>query len=155
MNLKKELPDLIIFKLSMVNKIFSGMSNRLLAEKSIPVQNNQLPVLMYLHYNGNLSQQELANHLNRDKASVQRTIAYLQKFNLVTVLQDADDKRRNVVNLSEEGARTAAAVEEQARLADDHVFSCLTTEERTTLNNLLAKVAMSQNDVPAGIILED
>jgi DNA-binding MarR family transcriptional regulator len=101
----------IIFHLAHLYKVINNRANILFQESGYPIRIEQVPVLMTLHYQGSLSQQEVANYLSRDKSSIQRTVVSLLRNGLVTVSNDSCDKRKNIVTLSGYGKTLSTKLE--------------------------------------------
>ncbi len=100
-------PPLLV---SRIGKLYSEMfrgCDRVFREKGFPLDLDQVPVLLKLYYSGGAYQQEICSDLNRDKASVNRTVAFLLKNDIVQVSQDATDKRKTRVELTENGTMLA------------------------------------------------
>lgn len=116
------------------------------------LQMDHYPVLMTLDAIKNLSQQELADILMRDKSSVQRTITLLQRKGLVAVSQDAQDKRKNIVTLTEKGLEKALSSRQMLRQIDHSAFADFTIKERgealQAIHDLAEKLEKSAAHLP-------
>ena len=63
----------------------------------------QFSILTILWYEDGLSQQEIANRLNRDKTTLTRVINNMEKTNLVVRIADKLDRRINHIHLTHLG----------------------------------------------------
>lgn len=106
---------------------------------SMPLAVEQLPVLMSLFYRGTMSQQEIADLIERDKSSVLRSIKSLQNKNLLNVAQDPFDKRKKMIQLTSEGHSIGISINKKILDIDKAMFSCFTTEEKKQMEHLMQK----------------
>lgn len=98
-------------------------------------------VLQALMFTSDISQKDLAQLLDMRQQSLAELLAKLEAKGLITREQDPDDRRRQLIRLSDEG-RTAAeemqpAEEDQGDFA---LFDCLSNEEKEQLDVLLARI---------------
>ena len=96
------------------------------------------------------SQQQLAGHLGVDRTSMVGLIAALEGKGLVERRADAEDRRRNVVLLTDEGASTLRRATAASDEAERRLLSELEDVEVQQLRALLVKIAASERgDRPA------
>lgn len=104
---ERTVPPLLVSRIGrLYMEMFRGC-DRLFREKGFPLDLDQVPVLLKLYYSGGAFQQEISSDLKRDKASINRTVAFLLKNDIVQVSQDATDKRKTRVELTENGTKLA------------------------------------------------
>lgn len=106
-------------------------------EKKMPIDIDQLPVLMCIFLSKQLIQQEIAAYVNRDKSSVKRTITLLQKKGLVEIQADQNDKRKTIVSMTDAGNFVAEQVKEVVHEIENSVFSSLSKKSKRELLNTL------------------
>src|SRR6185503_4651521 len=94
------LPPLLLSQIGGLYKQIYKECDRIFRDISFPLEMDQIPVLMLLYYHGSASQQEISVQLQRDKASVNRTVAFLAREDMAIVVQDATDKRKTSVELT-------------------------------------------------------
>lgn len=139
------LPDLIIFNLASINSFIIRFGNKVVRDNGLSLEMDQMPVIMALYYTKAQSQQAIADALNRNKASIARSVSYLQKAGMVSITQNGGDKRKNILQLTFEGAAIAAKVEKHLYALEEELFSGFSPSEIRQLKKLLAKViAVSQ-----------
>jgi DNA-binding MarR family transcriptional regulator len=109
-------------------------------EQNFPLDFDQVPVLLLLHYGGAASQQEIYTKLQRDKASVNRTVASLTKKGFTTVKPDSADKRKTIVELTPLGKNLAKQGNAILEKYDNMLSSSLTTKERQLFSDLIGKL---------------
>lgn len=84
------------------------MTKRYIAEQELPVTIEQLHILMCVHEQGVVCQQEIADILRRDKSSVQRSVVILKENGLIEITKCKSDKRRNLLSLTDLGRDVSA-----------------------------------------------
>lgn len=126
-----ELQDTFMFQMHRIMKAFMRHGSALMQASGEDLQMDHFSFLMTLDAIKNLSQQEIADILMRDKSSVQRTVALLQRKGLVEISQDAQDKRKNIVNLTEKGLERALKSRQMLRQMDHSAFADFTVKERS------------------------
>lgn len=127
--LKEEIADSFFFQIHRMKRAIFRRTNALMTEAGITLQLEQLPLLMILRHQG-LSQRELSDKTMRDKSSILRSITALEKKNLLEVVKDKMDKRKNIVSLTEEGFRMAKEIRALMKNAEDEVMSVFSPKER-------------------------
>jgi DNA-binding MarR family transcriptional regulator len=135
--------NLVLFHLGSFVKTLNKNANHLLRKDGFALKLEQLPVIMAVFYQGIMCQQELADALDRDKSSVQRTIVFLLKHDLVKISGDKQDKRRNLVTLTETGSLLAQKLHNRLIRLEQVLFSHLREEDKNTLVGLIRKVERS------------
>lgn len=127
--LKEEIADSFFFQIHRMKRAIFRRTNALMTEAGITLQLEQLPLLMILRHQG-LSQRELSDKTMRDKSSILRSIIALEKKNLLEVVKDKIDKRKNIVSLTEEGFIMAKEIRALMKKAEDEVMSVFSPKER-------------------------
>jgi MarR family transcriptional repressor of mepA len=140
MNYKKQIENHFIFKLSRVDKELRRRGNKLMHIEGFDIQFEQIPPLMMAYIEGEVSQQQIADELDRDKSSINRTITWLEKNGYVSVSQDSTDKRKNVIKTSRKGDAFASVLFENMNRLNDEILSELTAEEIKVMDRVFNKV---------------
>lgn len=86
-----------------------GMVKQLMSREAIPLQVEQLPVLMHIYHHGFVCQQDVADAIFRDKSSIQRTIAKMAERGYLEI-HKGKDKRKKLLTLSQSGIDIAARI---------------------------------------------
>lgn len=86
-------------------------ANKWITKKDIDLKAEQIPVMMVISKNPNITQQEIANILERDKSSVFRTINSLTNKKLISITKDPNNGRQNFVNITEKGEQLIGEIE--------------------------------------------
>jgi len=124
------ISDSFLFQVMRIRKAIVRKTTLLLTEANIPMQMEQLPILVILKNLGTLSQRELSDITLRDKSSILRSISSLQKKGLVVIKQDDADKRKNNIDLSPQGRDLAIQIEALMHKAEDEALSIFPEAER-------------------------
>jgi len=101
----------------------------------------ELAVLLLLDGREPESQQQLAGHLGIDRTSMVGLIDALEGKGLVERRADAEDRRRNVVALTDEGASTLRNATVASDEAERRLLSGLDDAESQQLRALLVRIA--------------
>ncbi|MEQ9163623.1 MAG: MarR family transcriptional regulator, partial [Ilumatobacter fluminis] len=87
-----------------------------------------------------MSQQELSDRLGLDPTLVVGLVDGLEERDLVRREKDPDDRRRNMVVLTDDGARLRARAIEAADAVQAEYLAPLSDEQRTVLRSMLFDV---------------
>jgi DNA-binding MarR family transcriptional regulator len=142
MNLTNESPvrPLLIFHVGILYNKIHRECGKIFREKGFPLEMDQIPVILKLYYKGGASQQEIGAGLQRDKASVNRTISLLVKRDIVRVIQDAADKRKTLVELTATGKKLATQANSILEEFDANLCTTLTEKERKLFYNTIFRL---------------
>lgn len=105
--------------------------------------NVQFGVLNVLYGMGEASQRELCDALDLDRSTIAGLVARLEARGLVARARATDDRRRNVVRLTDPGRATLRELTASASRVDEALTAALTAEERLTLQRLLTTLLNS------------
>lgn len=137
-DLKQTLP----FMLGNVTRLVFKKLNSALTQEGIPVLAEQLPILMVVYFQEQtLTQQDIANVLQKDKAGIQRSIQTLNKDGFLKIESDLEDKRKNLISLTASGKFVCEKVQTLAMAFHNRIMENFSLEEKTTLTSLLERVA--------------
>jgi MarR family transcriptional regulator, lower aerobic nicotinate degradation pathway regulator len=97
-------------------------------------------VLTLLAEQGAASQADLGRRLSIDRSDMHALLAELEADGLVARVRDEQDRRRNVVTLTQAGAGALARLDTQMDAAQDALLQPLSASERRELRRLLQKL---------------
>jgi MarR family transcriptional repressor of mepA len=130
------------FKLGIVTKIVFKKMNSQLVQEGIPVLAEQLPILMVVYFQEHaMTQQDIANVLQKDKAGIQRSVQTLYKDGFLKIESDIEDKRKNLVTLTASGKFVCERIQALVIAFDNQVMEHFTEDERKTFMGYLDRVA--------------
>lgn len=140
-NLKEDLKNSLQFKLGIVTKIVFKKMNAQLVQEGIPVLAEQLPILMVVYFQENtMTQQDIANLLQKDKAGIQRSVQTLHKDGFLKIESDIEDKRKNMVSLTASGKFVCERIQALVIAFDNQVMEHFSDEERKQFIGFLDRV---------------
>lgn len=94
-----------------------------------------------------ISQKDLTMLLDMRQQSLAELLAKLEAKGLVTREQDTEDRRRQIVRLTDEGRAAADEMEpDEGGRSELAFFNCLTDEEKEQLDSYLARLADALQD---------
>lgn len=105
-----------------INLVIFRLANKYLVDENFPIKSEQIPVLISVYQGRKMSQQEVADVINRDKSSVQRTISALQKKGLLKIATDKNDKRKNIVSTTSEGDLLSLRLKEVVKKVEGEII---------------------------------
>ena len=143
-----QMGRLSIFTITHLGHLLGRMANRELVRSGFTLQIEQLPILFTTYFSGNdlLSQQEIANALQKDKSGIQRSIRTLERDGYLRVVADKVDRRKNLIQLTPAGKLVVEKVIQTAELIDKQVTHQLSTEELDAFLATLRKIASLIDD---------
>jgi DNA-binding MarR family transcriptional regulator len=95
--------------------------------------------LSYLRDHNGAPQQELAEALCMDANNVVLLLNELEDLGHVARRRDPEDRRRHLVELTEQGRRALVSAERAQETIEDEVLQALDSDERATLWRLLTR----------------
>ena len=101
----------------------------------------EFAILHHLYSEGPISQQELGRALRIHASNLVAMIDQLETDGLLIRRRDPDDRRRYLLELTDDGVRRLAAAERAAAGAEADMLSPLTAAERERLRGYLARLA--------------
>lgn len=99
----------------------------------------QPKLLGYLSSHGPSSQRQLADYFEIDPAAVCRMLDSLQKGGFVTRRADRQDKRRDLVEITQAGRQACAVWEARSRETEERMLRGFDPEERRQFADYLAR----------------
>ena len=105
------------------------------------ISGRELAVLLLLQAREPESQQQTAERLQVDRTTMVALLDGLEAKGLVARQADPDDRRRNVVALTDVGRRTLDKAVRASDKAERRLLGSLDESERTQLRALLARIA--------------
>lgn len=106
-------------------------------------------VMTALAEDGAASQAELGRRVWLDRSDLHAVLNELERDGLVARKQDAQDRRRNVVELTPAGVKTLKRLDARVDAAQEEFLAPLTAAERRELMRLLVSVASSASPPPS------
>lgn len=126
----------------LIAQLARGMRRRLeQAVTPLGLRPRQLLALHHLRERGPSAQQTLVELLGIDASNLVAVLNDLEDAGLIERRRDRADRRRAIIELSENGKQLLEDLDRALHHIDDEILTALTAAERATLNALLARVA--------------
>ncbi|MFA5328946.1 MAG: MarR family transcriptional regulator [Prolixibacteraceae bacterium] len=109
-------------------------------KQEIELTFEQFVILQKLHSNCDIIQQDLANHLQKDKSIIVRQINGLLEKQLVTRHTNLDDKRKKNLVLTPKGHLLLTELKDIVSEITGKLLSGIPENEVTIFRNILAKI---------------
>ena len=135
-----DLEQFLPYRLSVLSNRISQDIARLYADR-FELGITEWRVLAVLGRYPGLSAGQLAERTAMDKVAVSRAVASLLAAGRLNRDTHGDDRRRSVLELSEEGYRVYAEVAPAAIAYERRLLACLSTEDQAALSRLLQQLA--------------
>jgi len=135
-NLQKSLG----FKLELASRLTTGNFSKKLKEDKFPITPEQWGVINFLLHEDGLTQNQISKLVGKDHTCVSRLIENLIKKNIVKKIPDPDDKRINLIYLTEEGKKIQNNVVPTVKENLHKVFFNVTDEEKIIFSKVLDKI---------------
>ncbi len=113
---------------------------RNLREAGLSITSEQWSIMYNLWVEEGLTQQELAIRTFRDKPSVTRLINNLERVNLVIRVNDKNDRRSNLIYLTQTGRKMKDEGMKQARNTIEQALEGLNDDQIAVSNTILHRV---------------
>lgn len=138
---REEMKSSLPFKLGLVSKVVFKQMNTALVNEKIPVLAEQIPILMVVYFEENqLTQQDIANVLQKDKSGILRSLKTLQKDGFLKIESDLLDKRKNIVSLTSGGKFVCDRIQALAIGFNQQIMEHFSAEEQKTFHSFLNRV---------------
>ena len=136
------------FKRGELYSVINGMATTAVARRlqknfrnaGLEITIEQWSVLYHLWKEDGLSQQEIGNRTFRDKASITRLIDNLEKLGLVTRVASKDDRRINLVCLTDAAKPLQQKTYELANQTMNEALQNITKDEIEIVKNVFQRV---------------
>ena len=139
--LREDMKESLQFKLANVAKLVFKKMNSELVQEGIPVMAEQVPILMVVYFKEQaLTQQDIANVLQKDKAGIQRSVQTLNKDGFLKIESDIEDKRKNLISLTSSGKFVCEKIQTLAMSFHNQIMEHFTAEERKTFFSFLNRI---------------
>jgi MarR family transcriptional regulator, organic hydroperoxide resistance regulator len=123
-----------------IHSLFSYKLNQLLRESEAGITVDQFRLLTHLWKQDGISQQQLAQLVRRDRASITRMVDILEQQGFINRASDKDDRRINLIFLTEKGKQLEPIASKAAEETLNISQKGFSQSERKTLDELLNRV---------------
>ncbi|GAA4387316.1 MarR family winged helix-turn-helix transcriptional regulator [Hymenobacter koreensis] len=135
------LSNVLFYSLDKAIRSYRRMAQATIDRVGIAITIDQWLVMRVLLENDDLTQNEIAERVFKDQASVARILGLLTKRGLLLAVPLPHDGRRTQLRVSEEGQRVLDAVHPIVLANRQTALAGLSSEERELLRSLLERIA--------------
>lgn len=130
------------FKISKISNKINNKFNKLLQKYDIALE--QRATIEIIKYRKDVNQTEIAAILEKDKTTISRTLASLEKKGFI--FKNQIDKRTNLIEITPKAEKMLEESSEIVNEFRQSLYTNLNEDEAKTLINLLDKVELSVKD---------
>lgn len=112
--------------------LYEKMMATIIQKAQLDIRPDQVPVMFCIHINPKISQQEIANCLDRDKASMTRTIKNLVSKGYIVTSSCPTDNRKNVLTLTPNGKSIVEIISREVLMYEDKIHNTFQTKRNLT-----------------------
>lgn len=123
-----------------IHNLFSNKLNQLLRESEAGITVDQFRLLTHLWKEDGISQQQLAQQVRRDRASVTRMVDILEEQGFISRAEDKEDRRINLIFLTKKGKQLQPIASKAAQEALSISQNGFSKSERLALTELLKRM---------------
>ena len=117
----------------------------MLRQKDVPLTAEQFMLIDLLWNHGEMSQQELADQLQKDKNSVTRLVDAIERKGFVVRRQNTSDRRSNTLVLTEQAEKLKADAKQKGISILDKMLEGISEDELRTFLTTLRKLSLNMN----------
>lgn len=128
------------FLLGHTSRFFKSTINKAFLEKGYDVTIEQFSIIMFLWHKDGVNQQLLADNALKEKTTVLRLIDSLEKYGYIRRDKDPNDRRNNLIFLTDAGKQLRIDLIDTVDDNADRVFNGFTVDEKENLERLLSKM---------------
>lgn len=140
-NVGERLGSQSIFLIGQAWHLMAKRANRELAQRGFSLQVEQLPILFVSYFAAdNLSQQDIANTLQKDKSGIQRSLRTLERDGYLRVVADEVDRRKNIIRLTPAGRMVVEQAIEAMEVLDQQVMNQLPETQKLAFLTTMRRV---------------
>lgn len=117
----------------------------MLRQQDIPLTPEQFMLIDLLWNQGEMSQQELADQMHKDKNSVTRLVDAIERKGFVVRRQNTSDRRSNTLVLTEQAEKLKADAKQKGISILDKMLEGISEDELRTFLTTLRKLSLNMN----------
>lgn len=117
----------------------------MLRQKDVPLTPEQFMLIDLLWNHGEMSQQELADQLQKDKNSVTRLVDAIERKGFVVRRQNTSDRRSNTLVLTEQAEKLKADAKQKGISILDKMLEGISEDELRTFLTTLRKLSLNMS----------
>lgn len=150
MNIKNNVPKEPIGRVTgRISKVFFKTLQKKLS--CLEIERSFYPLLLINYYDGELTQQDLANKLMTDKVQIVHIVDYLSEKGYVQRIQNVRDRREYKLHVTEKGYKAMPCIEKTMKDLSEIAFKGLSAEQienlYVTLYRIMENISCLKEDI--------
>ena len=133
----------VLYSIEQAIKEYRKISQKNISKIVKDITVDQCLILMILHKDATIYQNELANLIFKDKASVTRMIELMVKKEYLIRTIDTEDRRKFNLEVTEKGKKTLELITPVIKLNRETALHGLSLEEIALLDKMLSKIIIN------------
>ena len=133
------------FHANRTGRLMAKHLSKIFMDEGVALNGDQLPILLHLWMKDGQNQQDIADAIFRDKATIARHIHHLEKENLVLRVPDENDKRNKKIYLTNKGKELESRVMPMAYQLKQKALEDINSKEIDICNRVLEKIYNNLN----------
>ena len=133
------------FHANRTGRLMAKHLTNIFLDEGVALNGDQMPILLHLWYKDGQNQQEIADTVFRDKATVARNIQYLERENLVLRIPDEKDKRNKKIYLTHKGKELESKVMPMASQLKEKALEGIDPKDIDICNKVLEMIYNNLN----------
>ena len=117
----------------------------MLRQQDVPLTPEQFMLIDLLWNQGEMSQQELADQMHKDKNSVTRLVDAIERKGFVVRRQNTSDRRSNTLVLTEQAEKLKADAKQKGISILDKMLEGISEDELRTFLTTLRKLSLNMD----------
>jgi len=126
--------------IGLTGQVMKILVDKKLAEANIDIRLEHIILLRTIHDNEGINQQEITFFMFRDKTAITRWIDHLEKKNLVLRVPDKQDRRQNMIYLTNEAKELFPRIVKIAKLTEQEATEGIPVKDVQLCKDVLKQV---------------
>ena len=143
MNIPTSLDDNLIYQIGEISRLVHKRVTEIFDERKFDVTVEQFGILAMLWYEEGVKQQDIADKLKRNKATITRIIENMMKRNLIVQIPDQLDKRNKLIYLTQKGKLLQKEMVESSGMVYYQVLNKIDAKEISVVLEVLKQMKIN------------
>jgi DNA-binding MarR family transcriptional regulator len=130
----------LAFLLGHTGRMLKNDITKAFNDAGIDITAEQFSLLMFLWHKEGINQQEIADHIVKEKTTTLRIIDKLEERGFITRVKDKEDRRNNKIYLTDKGKNIREELKTIVDQIADKTFGILSDDEINNFEMILAKL---------------
>lgn len=134
----KKLP--VSLSIALTTKAINRTFKRRINGLSLDLPTESFRLLMVIDYKGEVTQQDLADFMNKDKSGIMRLLDAMEEKELILRSTDEDDKRKNIIAITKKGKEFLKEVTLKEKRMFKELGQGISASDMITFNRVLIQI---------------